>query len=75
MSRLLQLLPSGPDRVHKLSLREDQRPTIENVLDRISSSGAHYEQPTGAMQVIFFYLPKRSSAIVFATMFVAFCSA
>lgn len=30
MSLLLRLLPSGPDRVHKISLREDQRLTIED---------------------------------------------
>ena len=30
MSRLLRLLPSRPDRVHRVSLREDQKPTIEN---------------------------------------------
>ena len=29
MSQLLRLLPSGSDRVHKISLREDQRLTIE----------------------------------------------
>jgi hypothetical protein len=30
MSRLLRLLPSRPDRVHKVSLRKDQKATIEN---------------------------------------------
>ena len=44
MSRLLRLLPSRPDRVHKVSLREDQRPTIE---------AAHYEQHSVFMQVVY----------------------
>lgn len=37
MSRLLRLLPSRPDRFHRVSLRKDQKVTIETLLQQHTS--------------------------------------
>ena len=76
MSRLLRLLPSRPDRVHRVSLREDQEPTIEanNTVRRylLPQARAHYDYLNGNFQPL---NENRSSAIRLAIRFVAaFCS-
>lgn len=72
MSRLLRLLPSRPDRIHKVSLRGDRKVTIEKPQTLILKSfeAAHYEQRARLMQPTFMriyafagYFLKRSSAI------------